>query len=39
MTDIEICCPDGEYGKNESGTLSCAAINDTNIPGVDTNCV
>ena len=39
MTDKEICCTDGEYGKDASGTLSCETINSTNIPGVDANCV
>ena len=39
MTDLEICCADGEYGKDTSGTLSCATINDTNISGVDANCI
>ena len=38
MTDLEICCADGEYGKDTGGTLSCATINDTNISGVDENC-
>ena len=38
MTDLEICCAPGQYGKDTSGTLSCETINDTNISGVDENC-
>lgn len=38
LTDIEICCADGKFGKNDGGTLTCEDINTTNITGVDTNC-